>query len=559
MSAASSSWAQTSTLEPGAREQQLREERERELRRQQETRPDVRLPRPATVEPDWTQPETPCFRIERVRLVGQSADRFGFALASVIGGADRAVGRCLGARGIAAVMAQVQNAIVERGFVTTRVLAAPQDLKSAELVLTVVPGRVRQVRFDAEAGGRATAWNAVPVSRGDVLNLRDIEQALENFKRVPTAEADIEIQPSTAADAGPGDSDLVIRWRQALPLRLALSVDDGGSRATGPYQGGVTLSYDHWWTLNDLFYLSLNHDLGGGETGERGTRGYTAHYSLPFGYWLLGATLSENHYRQAVAGPYETYLYSGQSRNAELQLSHVVYRDAVRKTTAALRGWLRASRNHIDDTEVENQRRRTAGWEVAASHREFIGTATLDARLAYRRGTGAFGAMAAPEQSFGEGSARMKIMSAELGLSGGAKVTTPWGPQQLRYSSSWRAQWNRTPLVPQDRFSIGGRYTVRGFDGETVLSADRGWLLRNEIGLALGSSGQEAYLGLDHGEVSGPSAAWLVGRRLTGAVLGLRGGWRGFSYDAFAGTPVARPAGFQAAHTVTGFSLNWSL
>ncbi|WP_301102652.1 ShlB/FhaC/HecB family hemolysin secretion/activation protein [Propionivibrio sp.] len=26
--------------------------------------------------------------------------------------------------------------------------------------------------------------------------------------------------------------------------------------------------------------------------------------------------------------------------------------------------------------------------------------------------------------------------------------------------------------MPQDRFSIGGRYTVRGFDGESVLMAD---------------------------------------------------------------------------------------
>ena len=31
-------------------------------------------------------------------------------------------------------------------------------------------------------------------------------------------------------------------------------------------------------------------------------------------------------------------------------------------------------------------------------------------------------------------------------------------------------------------FSIGGRYTVRGFDGEASLMGERGWLLRNDIG-----------------------------------------------------------------------------
>lgn len=50
------------------------------------------------------------------------------------------------------------------------------------------------------------------------------------------------------------------------------------------------------------------------------------------------------------------------------------------------------------------------------------------------------------------------------------------------YSGLIRAQWNRTPLTPQDRFAIGGRYTVRGFDGETSLMGERGWLLRNDIG-----------------------------------------------------------------------------
>ena len=57
------------------------------------------------------------------------------------------------------------------------------------------------------------------------LNLRDIEQALENFKRLPTVESDIVIEPAEA----PGESDLLITWRQSNPFRLNLSLDDGGA------------------------------------------------------------------------------------------------------------------------------------------------------------------------------------------------------------------------------------------------------------------------------------------------------------------------------------------
>jgi hemolysin activation/secretion protein len=93
---------------------------------------------------------------------------------------------------------------------------------------------------------------------------------------------------------------------------------------------------------------SLNHDLGGGDAGERGTRGGVVHYSVPYGYWLLGATASRSNYHQNVPGPSQTYTYSGNSDNAEIKLSRLVYRDASRKTTLSLKGWQRKSNNFIN-------------------------------------------------------------------------------------------------------------------------------------------------------------------------------------------------------------------
>lgn len=113
-------------------------------------------------------------------------------------------------------------------------------------------------------------------------------------------------------------------------------------------------------------------------------------------------------------------------------------------------------------------------------------------------------------------------------------------------------------MTPQDRFSIGGRYSVRGFDGETILSAERGWWLRNELGITLADSGQEAYVGLDYGEVGGPSSDLLVGKQLAGAVLGLRGSLKKLQYDIFIGAPVSKPSQFRTASFVSGISLNYS-
>ena len=541
--------------------QRRAEERDRALREQQRT-PDVRLTTPAAVSAMRLPVEPVCFVIKRLDLKTAASDGYAFvsnwdwALSAAAGPdqTDSPLQRCVGAQGVSLVLKRVQDALIARGYVTTHVVAEPQDMASGTLTLTVLPGRIHAVRFAPGSSLRGTQWNAMPAKPGDILNLRDIEQALENFKRVPTAEADIQIEPASGPDAPSGQSDLVITYKQAFPFRVAMYLDDSGSRATGKYQGGITVSYDNWLTLNDLFYITLNRDLGGGLAGDRGTQGNAAHYSLPFGYWLLGFTASNNRYRQSVAGVNQTYVYSGTSSNMDVKLSRLVYRDASRKTTAALRAFQRSSNNFVDDTEIQVQRRIVGGFEASLNHREFIGNATLDLNLAYKRGTGAFGSLPAPEQAAGEGTSRMQLTTFDATFNAPFKAAG----QNLRYTGTFRTQTNQTALAPQDRFAIGGRYTVRGFDGEALLSAERGTLVRNDLGVALGDSGQEMYLGVDYGEVSGPSSNFLPGKSLSGAVLGLRGGVKRFQYDVYVGTPIRKPDGFRTAQYTAGFSLNVS-
>jgi hemolysin activation/secretion protein len=533
-----------------AREWLRERERERVWRRQLERRPEVRLGVGEERIPALPESESPCFLIDEIRLDDPSG-RLGGVVAAADPPGDPATGRCLGSRGINQVMARLQNALIERGYVTTRVLAEAQDLTTGVLVLKLLPGRWRAIRFSADSDGRANHWNAFPGAPGDLVDLRDLEQALENWQRVPTVEAEVRIVPG----AEPGESDLVVVWKQAFPWRLTLSADDGGTRATGRTQGSVAVSADHLLALNDLFYASRSGNLGGGSSGRRGTRGATVHYSLPFGYWMLGVTRSTHRYHQSVAGAYQSYRYRGVGENHEIQLARLVYRDAVHKTTISLRAYLSQSRNFIDDTEIEVQRRRMAGWAASIGHRAFLGGAVLDLELAWRRGTGAWAALAAPEDAFGEGTARPRIVRGEASLSLPFRL---FG-RPLRYHGQWRAQWHRTPLVAQDRFSIGGRYTVRGFDGESILLAERGFLMRNDVSLPFGDGRQEIYAGLDHGRVGGRSADLLVGRGLTGAVLGWRGAWRALSWDVFTAAPVRKPDGFVTAPLTAGFNLTLSL
>lgn len=488
--------------------------------------------------------------MNKITLQGDDTGVF----ASALDGVDDAIGRCLGSGGLNTVISRVQNSLIASGYVTTRVLAPPQDLRTGTLMLTVVPGRIRAIRFVPAAGPDASwyrpTWaNALPAVPGDILNVRDIEQALENFKRVPTVEVDINVEPGEQ----PGESDLVVQWRQAMPLRFGLSLDDSGARATGKLQGNVTVALDNPLGWNDLAHVSVGNDVSGkGNDGDRGTRNYAAHYSVPYGNWLLAATASHYRYVQSIAGANQNYEYSGTSTNADIKLSRMMYRDASRKVSLYGRVYRRASENFIDDTEVEVQSRRMAGYELGVTHKEFIGKATLDANLAYRQGASILGATPAPEELFGEGTARPRIVSADVALN----LPFALGGQPLHYVGMLRAQTTSSSLIPQDRFAIGGRYTVRGFDGEANLLAARGWLLRNDVSAPLGDSGQQIFVGLDYGAVSGPETTYLAGTRLAGAVIGLRGQWQRLQYELFVGTPIYKPAAFDTASVTGGFSLS---
>ena len=257
-----------------------------------------------------------------------------------------------------------------------------------------------------------------------------------------------------------------------------------------------------------------------------------------------------------MAGINEVYDYNGKSRGSDIGFTRLLYRDARRKSHIGFKLWQKENQSFIDDAEVEVQHRKTAGWQLSLKHKEYIGRSTLDIGLGYKRGTGMADAIAAPEEVFDEGTSRMKVITADISYNHPFQI----GRQHFVYDTALHAQWNKTPLTPLDKIAIGGRYTVRGFDGESSLSAERGWYWRNEAGWYF-QAAHQFYLALDGGHVSGDSAQYLLGQTLIGTAAGLRGQFKAggsLNYDLFVGKPIKKPKGFQTASTVFGFNLNYS-
>lgn len=577
-------------IQTGIEQQRRAAEQERILREQLEKRPNVNAQPQATkaLPRLITSPaEAPCFTIQKIEFqtdkpedleafnwvtkYAHIVDPNLFAAFSIPENEDSPIGKCLGANGINTVLTRLQNALVAKGYTTSRVLAIPQDLRLGTLTVQLIVGRIGKINYKSNATSSVftegkppvpSLANALPMHEGDILNLRDIEMALENFKRIPTADADIKIEPSQ--DGGkPGLSNLTITQQQKAPYRASVGWNDAGSTGTGKYGASATLSLDQLFWANDLFYVSINQDLfnealKGKDSLPRSNSGYVLHYSIPLGYASLETTHSRSSYYQTVIGATRNYVYSGLSFNKEAKASIMLHRDAMAKVTASYKLWQRKSNNYIDDAEIDVQRRITAGYDIGLFYRTLLNQtqqSSLETNLTYREGTKAFGAMPAPEEAFDEGTARPRLFLADATLNQPFQIDQ----QKFKYTVNWRAQWNRTKLLAADRFAIGGRYTIRGFD--VGLAAERGYVIRQDLGWTIPTTQTELYLGVDYGQVGGDATAFLAGTSLTGMAIGWKGKWTQASnlyFDVFWGQPLNKPAAFRSAGQTAGLSATWN-
>jgi hemolysin activation/secretion protein len=542
----------------GEQQQQIQQQRDTQQRAATVAAPVVRSSSLAGGEWPALPTETPCFRVDRfmldapatlpdsVRKQGASAltlDPFAFAREWL----DHYKGQCVGKSGLDTITKGLQQAILGRGYVTTRVLVPQQDLSNGSLALALVPGVLRQIRF-ADPNTRGTWKTAFPTRDGDLLNLRDLEQGLEQMKRVPSQDVDMKIEPANE----PGESDVVLNMTRTKQWTFIASVDNSGTSSTGKWQGNISLGIDNPLGLNDVFSVGANQDLSFGNK-SLGSHGFNGSYSIPFGYWTATLSGNTNTYYQNIALVNDTAVSSGNSQTAALRIARVLSRGR----NDVLGGYVQLSKrfgdSFIDDTTIPTQARNNTYLELGATDRHYFGASQFDGTLAYRQGIGGLGATPDPYIDGPTYRFHMAVLDANL------SVPFALANQPFRYVTTFHGQFTNDTLFYIDDLTIGSRYTVRGFDGETMLAAERGFYWRNELQWPVLQTGQTLYAGIDYGRVFGPNTAALAGTQLAGAVIGIRGGvpakYVGVSYDLFAGTPIYKPEGFPTARWTLGFQI----
>ncbi|KVT59455.1 ShlB/FhaC/HecB family hemolysin secretion/activation protein [Burkholderia ubonensis] len=470
--------------------------------------------------------EQPCFMIRSVEWRGTDAFPW---LASGAG----LEGQCIGQQGLRLVREWVNQRLAAHGYVTSLASLPAQDLSGGHLVVEILSGRIGRIR---DAAGRI-GWTPLLFPHGPHarLNVRDLDQALENVRRLPG-------QGATAFDLVPGealgDTDIVVRHPDdARRLRVVATADNAGLDATGRNQLGVIVSLDSPLHLYDQLLVTYNTDAAFHDKA-RGAQSKSVAWNVPIGYASFSVGASEWTSRQTLAD-YGGLVYANRARRIEAAVGYVPYRSSHGKSTLRFRLARREDRAWLDDAELMVQKHDLMTYDLSATHREKLAHATLDAAIGMRGSLPGLSRFPGYVKDRTHWNGRYRIVTFSAGLD------TLFSLGTRRYGYRGTLLLQRTPdAAPSTEFmQIGGRYTVRGFDGNNAPSGKNGWLVRNELATAL--AGQEVYAALDAG---GVSCDGYNGRCvLAGAALGVRGGYRGFGFDVALGVPLRKPAQMHTA------------
>ncbi|MGE0200363.1 MAG: ShlB/FhaC/HecB family hemolysin secretion/activation protein [Candidatus Melainabacteria bacterium] len=445
---------------------------------------------------------------------------------------DPWIGKKVGFSDLVKITDEVTELYKSKGYITTRAMLPPQEVKNGIVRIHVIEGQVGGfIVKDNKYVTTAYIRKRLHQKPGDIFKI----QALENdiialnvnplFSRVKA-----NLKPGEEI----GTSDIEISAEDRFPVHLAASFNNTGRSNIGLYRSGLTLSHDNFFGRGDT--------LLGNYTQASGTQAVSVQYSMPFERFSLSGSYSYS--RVFLPGPNSIIDgIIGRSHQFSLSANAPLYQDP--KGRFSLSGDLSSSildsmvfleSNHEILNILTSNRNRpwgkkltsvTPGEEYAQS-RNVTGGLTLSTQDKYGR------------------TSLRTAMTTGLDWLGGNQSYMKWNADLTRLQTFgrgvvgvFRAQSQYTPnrLPGSEQMQLGGNNTVRGYS-EGILTADKGYLLSAELRFPL--YGAPAWLkdkvqGLvfyDHGGlwVSGPdnqrklhgTAASGTSGFINGAGVGIR-------------------------------------
>lgn len=485
-----------------------------------------------------TAPGGPCFTIRTVTISGYEPFR-----KKPKGEADL-LGRCATAADIAGTLNRINEAYQKDGYITTRAYVPEQDLSKGALEIVVVPGRIEGYVYadGRKADDRLT--RAFPTGRGDLLNLRDLEQGLDNINGPHSAKGKFQLVPGEKT----GGSFVQVNIQDGPRLHGSLETKNTGFKTTGVVKSTATVTYDNPAKINDQVTLSLTTTPFDPRV-ERFSDAVSLNSTMPLGNWSLGMEAGVSRYFFILDGVNQSYPVEGNTVYGTVSAERLLSRNQTTKTYLYGKLKLAASRSYIEGYEIESQHRDLTIGTLGFRGETAVGQGKFTWDMGLKSGLGLMDHV--PVKSAVDEHFLMSFASLTY-----EQPLTP----ALTYKGTLTGQFSEDVLPGSEQISIGGWGDVRGFHDDSMYG-DSGVYLASTLEWTAYEGNKIKVVvspGLDVGAIVPSVFRDWDQHYLVGASLGL-----GVTFDERIdftfklAQALSRPSDFQAGRTVAYAGLNF--
>ena len=464
--------------------------------------------------------------------------------------------RCLASTDLERLLADITKLYVDRGYVTTRAYLPAQDLRTGRLVVQVVEGTIE--RFDVETPRSRSVHveRAFPSRPGDLLNLRDLEQGIDQINRLASNSAQLDLQPGSQ----PGQTVVRVTNDSRRPVSAFVSVDNLGTPSTGRGGASVTLSLDSPLGFNEL--MSITHRRSVPVDPGANSEVTALSISVPQGYTLWSLDASQTAYASTVRLQSGfSLLAEGRTHNLALGVDRVLYRDQGGRLSVFAKAQSQASDNFLAGQLLQVASRPGLVFaEVGLGGFTVAGGAVFNGRVAWVQGLPIFGGL---KDLQGLPADAPRAQFRKLALDLGASSPLFVAGQRLQWSSQFSGQRAMDTLYGSQQIGIGGYSTVRGYLRNS-LTGDSGAYWRNELAMPYQAdikgtpAAGRVYVAYDIGTVSN-RAQGVPSGKLTGISLGASLQVKAASFEVFVSRASDPPKGFAHEGNLVGVRVSFSL
>jgi hemolysin activation/secretion protein len=379
-------------------------------------------------------------------------------------------GQCLDNARLNDLLGTLTKHYIARGLITSRAYLAPQDLSAGELTVLMIEGKLDGFETEGRPSQREI-WMTHPGQTGELLNLRALEQMVDQLGRLPSRAVTLDILPVPDA---PGHSRIRVQAEDQKPWRIGLRGNNLGDKATGRHQTSAFAVLDSPLGLADQISLSAGRDVNGGHGKHSDNQ--SIHYSLPFGWWTLSAGHNRSWYESRNDSAGFTFNTSGRSEVTHLRLDRLLHRDATSKTGAALSLSHLYANNYFENVLLDISSYRLSETDLSVNHGRRIGNTFLNLDIGWQRGIGAWDAQGHGHSPSGQPDARYNKYTLTL------SALHPFSIKDEQFSLeslAWGQHSEDTLFSPQ-RVGLGGLGSVRGFKDQTLYGNSGGYW-RNQL------------------------------------------------------------------------------